>query len=100
MTEQPSVAPQIPGCPHAAFNIWCDVKRLTDGEGGPVIGYHAHLRLACSGCGEPFVFLGLPTEGNIREPIVTPLGETARLPIGPVSVENPAALAKVSMVIQ
>jgi hypothetical protein len=103
MTGEPAAtAPvePVPACAHERFNALVNVHRITNGDGGPIVGYMADVKVACAQCGEPFVFLGLPAGANLKQPMCSPLGEEARLPIGPVSVVNPAALAVVSQVIQ
>ena len=41
------------------FHANVGVGRLTNGEGGPVTGYVAEIRIKCQDCGLPFQFLGL-----------------------------------------
>ncbi len=67
------------------------VARITEEEGGPVTAYSADLRITCSRCGESFVFVGLDRGLAPDRPMMSFLGDEARLPIRPRS-EAPVTL--------
>lgn len=46
-------------CEHMNFDATVGVARMTDGEGGPVNGFMAEVRIKCRDCGVPMQFLGL-----------------------------------------
>jgi len=70
-------------CDHAKFAANVDVTRMTAGEGGPVTGYMAELRIRCEACGQPFQFAGLLRGVNLAEPRCSFDGTEARLPLTP-----------------
>lgn len=47
-------------CVHEEFQTYARVGRLTETEGGPVVGYALELLVRCGQCGSPFSFLGVP----------------------------------------
>ncbi len=70
-------------CEHYNFYSQCRVGRLTDGEDGPVTGYHADIKIKCMDCGQSFEFVGLPGGFNFQKPTVSFDATEARLPIKP-----------------
>lgn len=73
-----------PACEHVDFEANIQVIRLTDGDGGPVTGFTAEIRLKCVGCGEPFIFLG-PGGFSPTTPMVSADGLELRAPCTPQS---------------
>lgn len=71
-------------CQHESFNVSVQVARLTAGEGGPVAGFTAEVRVRCRDCYEPFVFMGLPSGLLPNEPAVSVDMQEARMPIRPL----------------
>jgi hypothetical protein len=65
-------------CQHEDFEGRCDVKRLTD-----VGQFLMEVQVACTQCGTPFRFLGLPPGLRFGAPTVSLVGTTAHLPIAP-----------------
>lgn len=43
-------------CDHVDFVAEADVCRSTDVEDGPVVGYHADIRVTCIACGTPAIW--------------------------------------------
>lgn len=82
-------------CEHERFEANVDVARVTDGEDGPVIRYHADISVRCAGCLEPFVFVGLPEGFDFNAPTMSPFGLEARLPLKPQKETMPSLEGKV-----
>lgn len=72
-------------CPHENFAACVTVNRLTDGDGGPVTGYMADIRVQCEGCGEPFRWIGTPAGFSPRQPMVSVDETELRAPLRPAS---------------
>jgi len=72
-------------CPHEDFEVWAEVGRLTDGEGGPVDAYSASLKVNCTQCGEPFRWIGLQAGLKPDRPMVSVDETELRAPIRPAS---------------
>jgi hypothetical protein len=73
-------------CDHPNFKCDANIFRLTDGEGGPVTGYTADIRIKCSECGLPFRFRGLPAGSHFAEPTVSADALELRAPLEPAYV--------------
>jgi hypothetical protein len=72
-------------CPHLEFEVWADINRLSQDEGGPIHGYRADIRIKCRDCGEPFRFIGTPA-GVLADRPACSVDETElRAPIRPAS---------------
>jgi hypothetical protein len=70
-----------PGCTHPDFAAEVDVNRLAD-----VGAFSADVRIRCSACSEPFVFVGSLLSGlSPTEPRVNMDGTELRIPIQPRS---------------
>jgi hypothetical protein len=70
-----------PACQHPDFAATVDVNRLSD-----VGAFSADVRIECSACHEPFVFVGsLPTGLSPAEPMLSADGQELRAPIQPAS---------------
>lgn len=72
-------------CEHLNFGATVNVGRLSDQDGGPITAYTADIQIRCADCGEAFVFLGMDCGSAPDKPMVSVLGEEARLPIRPQS---------------
>lgn len=72
-------------CEHNEFESIVDIARLTDDDGGPVVGYQAEIKVRCSECGEPFCWRGLGLGMSHMEPRVSVDGTELRAPIHPMS---------------
>lgn len=72
-------------CGHETFRADVQVGRLTKVEGGPPEGFTAEIRIRCIDCGEPFIFMGLPSGVLPNEPAVSVDMQEARMPIRPLS---------------
>lgn len=71
-------------CKHENFAAQVDVNRLEDSG-----RFTADVRIACSQCGTPFRFLGLPAGVDLNGATVSVDGTEARLAIGtPETVAN------------
>lgn len=72
-------------CQHEEF--WADVEvhRITDGEGGPVTHYYCDVKVRCEQCKETFCFIGMEHGLDPTKPMMSVLGDEARLPIRPSS---------------
>lgn len=70
-------------CEHLDFEVWAEVSRLTDVEGGPVTGYTADLKVNCSMCKLPFEWVGLPIGTSPGQPMGSLDGIEMRAPIRP-----------------
>jgi hypothetical protein len=83
-------------CLHEQFECHCDVTRLTAGEGGPINGYTADIRIKCIECGMPFEFVGVPGGYSHRQPMCSFDATKLRAPIRPSSdpVEHAKQLLK------
>lgn len=84
MTETTKLGNFGKPCDHTNFKANCDVTRLTEGEGGPVTGYRADLKIECEKCGLPFVFPGVPFGYTPAHPTVSVDQVELRLPIKPL----------------
>ena len=72
------------GCEHRNVQVDLAFATFTDGDGGPVVGHNAEIRLACGDCGEPFTWLG-PCGSSPSQPMVSLDGLTLRAPVLPAS---------------
>lgn len=70
-------------CDHAEFKADARIDRLTDKEGGPVIGYTCELKVICAKCGLHFRFLGDKFGSSPHEPRLSADALTLRAPIEP-----------------
>lgn len=77
--EDPSV------CDHKVLVGNVAVGRITETEGGPVKWYLAELTVHCDACKKPFAFQGLPGGMSFTQPMISPDGIEARLPMKPIS---------------
>lgn len=81
-------------CPHVDHQVYAGVARiLADGALEttalpPAIGYHCDIRVWCTDCGEPFVFVGDQLRVGIRPdmPTVDVAGTTLAAPLRPRSM--------------
>ena len=55
-------------CEHNEFEVNAKVVKLTDKEGGPVIGFRLDAHIRCSICGQPFEFVH-PIAGFLNDQI-------------------------------
>lgn len=74
-------------CDHETFESAVEVTRLTAVEGGPVTGFSAAVRVRCTGCGEPFMWVGVPVGASPRQPMSSRDGREMRAPLRPMSSE-------------
>lgn len=77
-----------PPCDHLNFHASVAVKRLTDGDGGPVTGYAADISVKCDQCGMPFRFIGLNAGNHHSEPRVSVDGCELRAPLEPAEYDK------------
>lgn len=70
-------------CSHRTFDARVEINRLSTDEGDQINGYQADLRIWCQGCGQPFVFLGVPSGASTFHPCASPDGQELRAPITP-----------------
>lgn len=70
-------------CAHLNFRVDADINRITKGEGGPVEGYMADIRIKCTDCDLPFEFIGLDCGMLWDRPMVNPSAQVLRAPIKP-----------------
>ena len=71
-------------CNHDEIETTVELDRLTETEGGPIVGWVADVRISCVVCGERFVFMG-PSGFSFKCPTVSLDGYTLRAPLGPAS---------------
>lgn len=79
-------------CRHVDQQVWAGVARITDVEPTelqpmpPTVGYQMDIRVWCSDCGEPFVFVGdqLPVGMSPAHPTVDVEGTTLSAPLRPI----------------
>lgn len=73
-------------CPHEDFEAVVSVGRLTASDTDPTVtGYTAEIKVSCTGCGEPFRWIGVPAGLSPRQPMCS-LDETKlRAPLRPAS---------------
>jgi len=77
----PSPIEKLP-CVHEAFTITSRVARMEDREG--LIGnFMLEMRIACTQCGLPFVFGGVPPGLSFTGPRVSIDGTELNIPIEP-----------------
>jgi hypothetical protein len=72
-------------CPHEDFNVYTEINRLADVEGGPVTAFAADIRIDCANCGEPFRWIGVPAGLSPGHPMVSVDETELRAPIRPAS---------------
>ena len=77
-----------PACEHLAFEASVGVHRLTETDGGPVVGYRAEVVVSCAACGRPFAFGGCPVGYDVTRPTVSADRLTLRAPIVPTPGED------------
>ena len=70
-------------CEHLEFEARVEVGRLTEGEGGKVTSFSADVRITCTDCGKPFLFVGVPFGLSPNQPTVSVDGQELRCPIIP-----------------
>lgn len=75
-------------CEHLNFGATVSVGRISDEDGGRIKAYTADVQIRCADCGEAFIFLGMECGSAPNKPMVSVLGEEARLPIRPQSEAN------------
>ncbi len=80
----PHAAPDKP-CPHEDFNVYTEVNRLSDTDGGPVNAFAADIRVDCANCGEAFRWIGLQAGISGGRPMVSVDEATLHAPIRPAS---------------
>lgn len=87
-------------CNHLNFQAECQVRRLTEGDNGPITSYVAEIHIKCADCGQVFGFLGPPAGTRNELPTTSQDGLELRCPIvpgpvprfGPVFYELPASI--------
>lgn len=78
-------------CPHVDHQAYAGMARLTEEDASvalpPAIGYHLDVRVWCTDCGEPFVFVGDDLQVGMRPdmPTVDVFGTTLAAPMRPRS---------------
>ena len=73
-------------CAHEDFRSDVTVHRHTRSDDDPtVIGYSANIRVACSRCLEPFIFVGPPVGVLPNEPTISVDAQELRTPLRPTS---------------
>ncbi|HEX8747414.1 MAG TPA: hypothetical protein VF717_09445 [Pyrinomonadaceae bacterium] len=73
-------------CKHLNFMAQVNVARIMDegvAETEPASHYFADITVSCDQCGMPFHFVGLPFGLSPHEPMASPDGLEARMPIKP-----------------
>lgn len=70
-------------CDHLNFDANVSVARCLDGDGGPVVGFMAEIRIRCTGCNEEFEFLGLAPGVDNQGARVSIDGKEVRIAITP-----------------
>jgi len=72
-------------CEHEQFHTDVNIDRIKKEENGKVEGFMAEIRIHCTQCNEPFVFIA-PVIGMVWDgPAVSPGGQELRAPIRPRS---------------
>jgi hypothetical protein len=72
-------------CEHKrAHIINCVIVNLRD-----TTGFMADVKIRCADCNMPFRFRGLPAGASTTVPMVSVLGDEARLPIEPLDMDGP-----------
>lgn len=72
-------------CDHNSFKADVMVARLSNTEGGPIVGYTATVAVKCTGCGLSFRFIGIDAGNHHAEPRVSVDGTELRAPIEPAT---------------
>lgn len=85
MTATPEPTGQQSKCVHMDFGVHADVARLTEVDGGPVVGYCVDVKVECADCGEPFCWRGVPLGVSQLAPTVSVDGTVLTAPIHPMS---------------
>lgn len=69
-------------CPHEEFAAHIAVNRLTDVDGGPLVGFSVDVTARCVACDEPLVFhgAGLPVGLVPDRPAISVDGTELRCP--------------------
>lgn len=75
-------------CQHESFAATCNVHRLTQVEGGPVIGYTMAIVVRCTTCNLPFRFRGLPAGSLFDGAAVSADATELRAAIEPAYVQE------------
>lgn len=75
-------------CLHMNFAVQANVYRITEDDGDKAKAYSVDLSVQCADCKESFVFLGMAGGVHPEKPMVSVMGEEARLPIRPSSEVN------------
>lgn len=70
-------------CEHKNFYADVKVNRIAIDEGGPIERFNADLRIKCTDCGKPFVFIGLGHGVNLDGAACSLDGQEACLAIAP-----------------
>lgn len=76
---------QPPNCEHLQFECFNNVGRLTDGDGGPVIGFVNNLKVKCVQCGMYFEFIGVEAGSSPNKPMCSADFTELRMPIRPAT---------------
>ncbi len=74
-------------CPHENFQSIVGVHRLTEDEGGPIVGYAAEVRTWCADCQEDFIWIGCNPGLSPRGPRVSVDQKELRIPLKPASAD-------------
>lgn len=87
-------------CAHEEFEVWADINRLSEEEGGPIHAYSADIRIRCKDCQEPFRFIGVPA-GVLGDRPACSVDETElHAPIRPASADPDFGLGIPGFAIQ
>lgn len=73
-------------CKHEDFIATVDVNRFQKSDDNPdVFAYNAEIKIKCSSCFEPMIFIGCPIGLLGNRPCIDPLGIELRAPLRPQS---------------
>lgn len=72
-------------CAHRYTEAIVNVVHLTAGDDGPVEGYSAEIRIACTACGDRFRWIGPPIGFSPQQPMTDFDGFVLRAPVRPES---------------
>lgn len=82
-TDLTAYSRSLDACVHESFAAGVTVQRVLDGKGGPP-RLVAEVKIACTHCGLPFRFLGLPGGLDLEGAAVSGDGEEGRFSIAPL----------------
>jgi hypothetical protein len=82
----------MPDCRHEDFTAQIEVNRIADDGADTVRHFVAEFSIACSQCGQPFHFVGVPAGLSFTKPTVDVGATTLHAPIAPGEAPPPARL--------